>query len=83
MYFHPLQEEIGNMSDEDISKGSKNFHARWPRPGDGAGIQRCWHNCNTHYDIPERHQGETIEAWHKNNKKLRNEPDLGDLVNMD
>ncbi len=20
MYFHPLQEEIGNMSDEDISK---------------------------------------------------------------
>ena len=24
-----------------------------------------------------------LEAWHKNNKKLRGEPDLGDLVNMD
>ena len=24
-----------------------------------------------------------IEEWHKNNKKLRNEPDLGDLVNID
>ena len=24
-----------------------------------------------------------IEAWHKNNKKLRNEPDLGDLVNIE
>ena len=24
-----------------------------------------------------------IEEWHKNNKKLRGEPDLGDLVNID
>ena len=24
-----------------------------------------------------------VEEWHKNNKKLRNEPDLGDLVNID
>ncbi len=24
-----------------------------------------------------------IEAWHKNNKKIRNEPDLGDLVNIE
>ena len=25
MYFHPLQEEIGNMSDEDISKRIKDL----------------------------------------------------------
>ncbi len=25
MYFHPLQEEIGNMSDEDISKRIKEL----------------------------------------------------------
>jgi len=24
-----------------------------------------------------------IEEWHKNNKKLRNEPDIGDLINID
>jgi hypothetical protein len=24
-----------------------------------------------------------IESWHKNNKKMRNEPDLGDLVNIE
>ena len=24
-----------------------------------------------------------LEEWHKNNKKLRGEPDLGDLVNID
>ena len=24
-----------------------------------------------------------IEEWHKNYKKARNEPDLGDLINME
>jgi hypothetical protein len=24
-----------------------------------------------------------LEEWHKNNKKMRNEPDLGDLVNIE
>ena len=24
-----------------------------------------------------------IEEWHKNNKKLRGEPDLGDLINIE
>ena len=24
-----------------------------------------------------------IEEWHNNNKKLRNEPDIGDLINID
>ena len=24
-----------------------------------------------------------IEEWHKNNKKLRGEPDTGDLINID
>jgi hypothetical protein len=24
-----------------------------------------------------------IEEWHKNNKKIRGEPDLGDLVNIE
>jgi hypothetical protein len=28
MYFHPLQEEIGNMSEEDISKRIKELNRK-------------------------------------------------------
>ena len=58
MYFHPLQEEIGNLSDEEISKRIKDLSKK----------------VNT---------ARSIEEWHKNKKKLRGEPDLGDLVNID
>jgi hypothetical protein len=78
MYFHPLQEEIGNLSEEDISKRIKelsrkvNTAKRFGRnPEMLAQLQ--------HALIRERR----IESWHKNNKKMRNEPDLGDLVNIE
>ena len=84
MYFHPLQEEIGNMSDEDISKRIKelskkvNTARRFGRNPDMlAQLQLA---LNTYRNaIRERR----LEEWHKNNKKLRGEPDLGDLVNID
>ena len=64
MYFHPLQEEIGNLSDEEISKRIKDLSRK----------------VNTaRMAIRDRR----IDEWHKNNKKLRGEPDLGDLVNID
>ena len=84
MYFHPLQEEIGNLSDEDISKRIKdltrkvNTAKRFGRNPDM--LAQLTHALNTYRSaIRERR----IEEWHKNNKKLRNEPDLGDLVNID
>ena len=84
MYFHPLQEEIGNMSDEDISKRIKelsrkvNTAKRFGRnPEMLAQLQHAL--LTSQNAIRERR----IEAWHKNNKKLRNEPDLGDLVNIE
>ena len=84
MYFHPLQEEIGNMSEEDISKRIKelskkvNTARRFGRNPDMlAQLQLA---LNTYRNaIRERR----LEEWHKNNKKLRGEPDLVDLVNID
>ena len=84
MYFHPLQEEIGNMSDEDIYKRIKelsrkvNTAKRFGRNPEM--LAQLQHALLTYQNaIRERR----IEAWHKNNKKLRNEPDLGDLVNIE
>ena len=84
MYFHPLQEEIGNLSDEEISKRIKelsrkvNTARRFGRNPDM--LAQLTNALNTYrMAIRERR----IEEWHNNNKKLRGEPDLGDLVNID
>ena len=84
MYFHPLQEDIANLSDEDISKRIKeltkkvNTARRFGRnPQLLADLQmalRTYQNA-----IRERR----IEEWHKNNKKIRGEPDIGDLINIE
>ena len=84
MYFHPLQEEIGNLSDEEISKRIKDLSKkvatarRFGRNPDM--LAQLTDALNTYRNaIRERR----IEDWHKNNKKLRGEPDLGDLINID
>ncbi len=84
MYFHPLQEEIGNLSDEEISKRIKelsrkvNTARRFGRNPDM--LAQLTNALNTYRNaIRERR----IEQWHKNNKKLRNEPDIGDLINIE
>ena len=83
MYFHPLQEEISNLPEEEISKRIKDLTRkvaiarRGRNPEMLANLQNV---LNTYRNaIRERR----IEEWHKNNKKLRGEPDLGDLVNID
>ena len=83
MYFHPLQEEIANMSDEDISKRIKELSRkvgiarRGRNPELLAELQKALH---TYQDAIRQRR---IESWHENRKKLRNEPDLGDLINME
>ena len=83
MYFHPLQEEIANMSEEDISKRIKELSRK-------VAIARRGRNPELLFDLQQALRTyqdairqRRIEEWHKNNKKLRNEPDLGDLVNID
>ena len=84
MYFHPLQEEIGNLSDEDISKRIKDLSRKvntakriGRNPQLLADLQLALQTYQN--AIRERR----IEEWHKNNKKLRGEPDLGDLINIE
>tara|TARA_B100001094_G_scaffold277351_1_gene286134 strand:- start:2178 stop:2429 length:252 start_codon:yes stop_codon:yes gene_type:complete len=83
MYFHPLQEDIANMSDEDISKRIKDLArkvavARRSRNPDMlAQLQKALF---TYQDAIRQRR---IEKWHKDIKKARGEPDLGDLINID
>jgi len=83
MYFHPLQEEIGNMSEEEISKRIKELSRKVAIARRGRNpemLQNLQMALRTYQDAVRQKR---IEEWHKNNKKLRNEPDLGDLVNID
>jgi DNA-binding Lrp family transcriptional regulator len=83
VYFHPLQEEIGNMSEEEISNRIKELSRkvaiarRGRNPEMLANLQMA---LKTYQDAIRQRR---IEEWHKNNKKLRNEPDIGDLINID
>tara|TARA_B100001113_G_scaffold28415_1_gene20492 strand:- start:133 stop:384 length:252 start_codon:yes stop_codon:yes gene_type:complete len=83
MYFHPLQEDIANMSDEDISKRIKDLARkvavarRGRNPDMLAQLQKALF---TYQDAVRQRR---IEKWHKDIKKARGEPDLGDLINID
>jgi hypothetical protein len=83
MYFHPLQEEIGNMNEEEISNRIKELSRkvaiarRGRNPEMLANLQMA---LKTYQDAIRQRR---VEEWHKNNKKLRNEPDIGDLINID
>lgn len=83
MYFHPLQEEIGNMSDEDISKRIKELSRKVAiaRRGRNPELLANLQQALLTYQNAIRQR--RIESWHENRKKLRNEPDLGDLINME
>jgi hypothetical protein len=83
MYFHPLQEEIGNMSEEDISKRIKELTRKVAIARRGRNPELLFNLQQALRTYQDAVRQKRIEEWHKNNKKLRNEPDLGDLVNID
>jgi hypothetical protein len=83
MYFHPLQEEIGNMSEEDISKRIKELNRKVAIARRGRNPELLFNLQQALATYRDAIRQRRIEEWHKNNKKLRNEPDLGDLVNID
>ena len=83
MYFHPLQEEIANMSDEDISKRIKELSKKVAIARRGRNpemLQNLQLALQTYQDTIRQRR---IESWYENRKKLRNEPDLGDLINIE
>ena len=83
MYFHPLQEEIGNLSEEEISKRIKELSRKVAIARRGRNpelLANLQHALQTYQNaIRERR----LEQWHKDYKKARGEPDLGDLINIE
>ena len=83
MYFHPLQEEIANLSDEDISKRIKELSRKVAIAKRGRNpdmLQKLQHALLTYQDAIRQRR---LEQWHKDYKKARGEPDLGDLINIE
>ena len=84
MYFHPLQEDISKLSDEDISKRIKELSRkvgtarRFGRnPNLLAELQKV---LLTYQDAIRQRR---LEEWHKKFKDARGEPDMGDLINIE
>ena len=84
MYFHPLQEEIGNLPEEEISKRIRELTKklttarRWLRnPEMIAQLQ----NALVSYQDEQRRR--RLKNWQDEYKKARNEPDMGELINIE
>ena len=84
MYFHPLQEEIGNMPEEAISKRirelTKKIAAvkRWMRNPE---LMAQLQNALLSYQDEQRRR--RLKNWQDEYKKARGEPDMGDLINIE
>ena len=83
MYFHPLQEEIGNLSDEDISKRIKDLSRKVAVARRGRNPDMLAQLTKALMTYQDAIRQRRLEQWHKDVKKARNEPDLGDLINID
>ncbi len=82
MYFHPLQEEINNLSDEDFSKRIKELSRKVAiaRRGRNPEILKNLQHALATYQNAIRQR--RLEEWQKNYKKARGEPDIGDMIHM-
>jgi hypothetical protein len=83
MYFHPLQEEIGNLSDEEISKRIKELSRKVAIARRGRNPEMLMNLQKALATYQDAIRQRRLEEWHKNYKKARGEPDLGDLINME
>jgi hypothetical protein len=84
MYFHPLQEEIGNMPEVEIGKRIRELTKkiasakRWMRnPELLAQLQ----NALISYQDEQRRR--RLKSWQDEYKKARGEPDMGELINIE
>ena len=84
MYFNPLQEEIGNLSDEDISKRIQELNKKY------VSVRRFSRNPEIANQILNalesyRHELRTrrIKGLVDGYKKARGEPDLGELISIE
>lgn len=84
MYFHPLQEELGNLSDEQLSKKIQELTKK---KTSAIRFSRNPHLLSQINDALESYRTELrqrrIKNWQDNFKKARGEPDLGELINIE
>jgi hypothetical protein len=84
MYFHPLQEELGNMSEADLGKRVRELTKklatakRWLRNPEM--IAQLQHALISYQDEQRRRR---LKQWQDEHKKARNEPDMGELINIE
>jgi hypothetical protein len=84
MYFHPLQEEIGNMPEAEISKRIRELTKklatakRWLRNPEM--IAQLQHALLSYQEEMRRRR---LKNWQDEYKKARGEPDMGDLINIE
>ena len=84
MYFHPLQEELGNMSEADLGKRVRELTKklatakRWLRNPEM--IAQLQHALISYQDEQRRRR---LKQWQDEYKKSRNEPDMGELINIE
>ena len=71
MYFHPLQEEIGNMPEEALGKRMIR------NPEMLAQLQ------NALFAYQDEMRRRRLKNWQDEYKKTRGEPDMGDLINIE
>jgi hypothetical protein len=84
MYFHPLQEELGNMSEVDLGKRIRELTKklatakRWLRNPEL--IAQLQHALVSYQDEQRRRR---LKSWQDEYKKARGEPDMGELINIE
>ena len=83
MYFHPMQEEIGNLSDEEISTRIKELSRKVAIAKRGRNPDMLMTLQNMLMTYQDTIRQRRVESWYQNRKKLRNEPDLGELINLE
>ena len=83
MYFHPLQEEIGNLSEEDISKRIKELSRKVAIARRGRNPELLFNLQQALKTYQDAIGQRRFEEWHKKNKEARGEPDIGDLINIE
>ena len=84
MYFHPLQEELGNMPEEELGKRIREITKkiaqakRWMRNPEL--LAQLQHALMSYQDEQRRRR---LKNWQDEYKKARGEPDMGELINIE
>ena len=84
MYFHPLQEELGNMPEEELVKRIRELTKkiaqakRWMRNPEL--LAQLQHALISYQDEQRRRR---LKTWQDEYKKARGEPDMGELINIE